>query len=459
MRNGVIGWAAVLATLTLASCTAPEPMASVAPVAWSEPVSAADPNCHVVPGLTTLDPATVPRLQERSVDAGGAAVTLPQLAGAASFSAAVRDVVATWRAAGPTDAALTISWNVLAAADSIIGVGLHEQVTTDVLVRSKAMAVFADVATGEVWTGASLLRPETFDTLARLVRSAVQAAGLAYPFGQFEPALTPDDLDVVAITGSGALQIRVDRYVLGPRSTGEPVVEIDPTVTTDLLTDAGLRVRDAVVSGQPLALAHLDPPDCASQPCVALTFDDGPDVYALELISVLAALDAPATVFLQGDKTNAHPELAQAYAAAGVQLCGHAYSHRELTKMPLAEAASEFVATLDHLAAATGIRPNCQRPPYGSVNAEVASVSPTPLYLWDVDPRDWANKDAGITHANVMGAVAPGSIVLLHETHHSTVAALPAIVTDLRAAGYLLVTLDELMAGTEPQPGQLIKRR
>ena len=87
------------------------------------------------------------------------------------------------------------------------------------------------------------------------------------------------------------------------------------------------------------------------------------------------------------------------------------------------------------------------------------SVSPTPLYLWTVDPRDWEHQNTEATHSLVMDAVTPGAIVLLHETHHSTLEALPAIITDLRAAGYTLVTIDTLMAGLNPQPGGIYSSR
>jgi len=379
------------------------------------------------------------------------------------FSASVRDVFASWTSASPADVVPVIDWSLLAAAGSIIGIGLHEVVETTTVTTAKSTALFADLATEEVWFGSSLLNLDALPALEELIRTTIGTSGLGYTFTAFAPPLTPEDLNCVVITPSGALQIRVNQYILGPRTLGEPVVEIDPELAPEFLSDVGHRVRDAVMSGAPLTVPEPPPPppppDCANMSCVALTFDDGPDEFSLELIDILTSLDAPATVFLQGNKTAEHPELAQAYAAAGIQLCGHAYTHRQLTRLSLEEVSTEFVGTLDQIAAATGIWPNCQRPPYGSVNAAVASVSPTPLYLWTVDPRDWEHQNAATTHGLVIDAVTPGAIVLLHETHHSTLEALPAIIADLRAAGYTLVTIDTLMAGLNPQPGGIYSSR
>ena len=56
-----------------------------------------------------------------------------------------------------------------------------------------------------------------------------------------------------------------------------------------------------------------------------------------------------------------------------------------------------------------------------------------PLVLWNVDPADWRDRDAAIVAARVLANTRPGSIVLLHDVHPSTVAAVPAIVAGLKA--------------------------
>ena len=47
---------------------------------------------------------------------------------------------------------------------------------------------------------------------------------------------------------------------------------------------------------------------------------------------------------------------------------------------------------------------------------------------WDVDPSDWSNPGSGAVYSRVVGAVRPGSIVVMHDgggTRADTLAALP----------------------------------
>lgn len=71
---------------------------------------------------------------------------------------------------------------------------------------------------------------------------------------------------------------------------------------------------------------------------------------------------------------------------------------------------------------------------------------------WDVDTIDWrpiVNDPPGPTAdqivAKVLASAEGGSIVLMHLGGYETYEALPRIVDSLRAAGFDLVTLDELL--------------
>jgi peptidoglycan/xylan/chitin deacetylase (PgdA/CDA1 family) len=73
--------------------------------------------------------------------------------------------------------------------------------------------------------------------------------------------------------------------------------------------------------------------------------------------------------------------------------------------------------------------------------------------LWDVDTQDWLNRDVATTTQRVLAGVRPGAIVLMHDIHPSTVEAVPGIVDSLRAAGYTLVTVPQLL-GPDLEPGR-----
>ena len=72
---------------------------------------------------------------------------------------------------------------------------------------------------------------------------------------------------------------------------------------------------------------------------------------------------------------------------------------------------------------------------------------------WDVIPRDWKDPPPDVIAQRVLDDVKPGSIILLHDGYNTTqgadrsatLNALPAIIEGLRARGYDVVRLDELL--------------
>jgi peptidoglycan/xylan/chitin deacetylase (PgdA/CDA1 family) len=96
------------------------------------------------------------------------------------------------------------------------------------------------------------------------------------------------------------------------------------------------------------------------------------------------------------------------------------------------------------------------RPPFGGSNGEVLAAVGAAGYRysvnWDVDTIDWrpvVNDPPGPTTDDIVAKVLAnsrgGSIVLNHLGGYNTYAALPRVVAGLQAAGYNLVTLDELL--------------
>ncbi|HMT90017.1 MAG TPA: hypothetical protein PKC73_10290, partial [Dermatophilaceae bacterium] len=73
-----------------------------------------------------------------------------------------------------------------------------------------------------------------------------------------------------------------------------------------------------------------------------------------------------------------------------------------------------------------------------------------PVVLWDVDSEDWRNRSAPITTQRVLSTVRPGSIVLMHDIHGSSVDATPGIIAALKARGFVFVTVPELLGQTTP---------
>jgi len=68
---------------------------------------------------------------------------------------------------------------------------------------------------------------------------------------------------------------------------------------------------------------------------------------------------------------------------------------------------------------------------------------------WTVDSEDWKKPGPVTISHRVVHDVGPGSVVLFHDgggDRRQTVEALPAIIEQLRAQGYVFVTVEELYA-------------
>jgi hypothetical protein len=101
------------------------------------------------------------------------------------------------------------------------------------------------------------------------------------------------------------------------------------------------------------------------------------------------------------------------------------------------------------IAAATGRTPVLWRPAGGLTNDAVnqqAAKHGLAGILWDVIPFDWINdSDTAATRHMLMTQIKPGSVVLLHDTYSSTVDLVQQFIPVLKANGYHLVTVSELL--------------
>jgi peptidoglycan/xylan/chitin deacetylase (PgdA/CDA1 family) len=177
----------------------------------------------------------------------------------------------------------------------------------------------------------------------------------------------------------------------------------------------------------------------------ALTFDDGPNpTYTPQILQVLTQYHVPATFQIVGYEGAARPDLLKLEVADGMTLTNHTWDHASLISLNPGQFAGEVDATTNLIQSVTGQTVKCVRPPYGYSNASVLTqLAQRGLgeLLWDIDPSDYTTPGTGVITNRVLGALHPGAIVIMHDgggDRSQTVAALPAIITGIEAAGYRL---------------------
>ncbi len=196
------------------------------------------------------------------------------------------------------------------------------------------------------------------------------------------------------------------------------------------------------------------PVDCAVDKCVAFTFDDGPGPYTDRLLTILGDAGAKATFFLIGNKVAANPEGAKRIATAGMEIGNHTWEHPNMTTIPARYVPDQLSKAQRAIADATGVTPTIWRPPGGLTDPAVDAVAATDGLagiLWDVIPFDWINdSDTAATRYMLMTQIKPGSVVLFHDTYSSTVDLVQQFIPVLKANGYHLVTVSELLGPRAP---------
>ena len=195
------------------------------------------------------------------------------------------------------------------------------------------------------------------------------------------------------------------------------------------------------------AISHV----ATTVPVIALTIDDGPHYKMTpQVLAVLKEKGARATFFVLGENVDRRPELLAKEVADGHEIAVHGYHHNSLARRDKAAVAAELERAEEAIGRVTTVKPALFRPPGGSSSATVAAAARERGYtmvLWDVDPQDWARPPVGSVVGTVMRRAAPGSIVLLHDGQYPlpTPQALAIIIDRLRAEGYELVTVSELL--------------
>ncbi|MBW0015314.1 polysaccharide deacetylase family protein [Mycobacterium sp.] len=209
-----------------------------------------------------------------------------------------------------------------------------------------------------------------------------------------------------------------------------------------------------LVGGLTGHVTRADNLSCSVVKCIALTFDDGPGPYTDRLLQILKDADAKATFFLIGNKVAANPAGAKRIADAGMEFGNHTWEHPNMTTIPPEDVAGQLSKANDAITAATGRTPSLWRPAGGLSNEGVRQTAGRfglAEILWDVVPFDWINdSNTAATRYMLMTYLKPGSVVLFHDTYSSTVDLVYQFIPVLKANGYRLVTVTELLGPRAP---------
>ena len=181
---------------------------------------------------------------------------------------------------------------------------------------------------------------------------------------------------------------------------------------------------------------------------VALTFDDGPNERTSLLLDALATMEVPATFFVVGFRAEAQPQLVKAIQAGGHEIENHSYTHPNLTTLSTYEIEQQLCKANAVILSITGKSPRLFRPPGGNFNGTVrkaAAKHGMSGIFWTLNCGPYEGGDPQTLADYVTRNIRDGAIVLMHNGEPAALNALPVIVKELRAEGYELVTVSDLL--------------
>jgi peptidoglycan/xylan/chitin deacetylase (PgdA/CDA1 family) len=194
---------------------------------------------------------------------------------------------------------------------------------------------------------------------------------------------------------------------------------------------------------------------------VALTIDDGPGPLTPRFVSTLRRLHAPATFFIVGQQLNSFEQGLRDEIRGGFPIGDHTEQHPNLASLPRRIQNKQIQDVALRIRSYGVPYPRLFRPPYGAFNRQTLTTlhgHRMLAVLWTVDTGDFALPGAGVIAERAVQGAKPGAIILMHDgggDRSQTLAALPAIVHRIRARGFKLVTVPQMLLHDPPSRRQV----
>jgi peptidoglycan-N-acetylglucosamine deacetylase len=182
---------------------------------------------------------------------------------------------------------------------------------------------------------------------------------------------------------------------------------------------------------------------------IALTFDDGPSEFTLEVLALLKKYNAKATFFCIGKNIETHPEIVKQIIDEGHLLGNHSYSHSKFFDFYNAKQIREEIQKTDALLEKfTSKKINFFRPPYGVTTPSIRralNVTGHKTIGWNIRSLDGGTKNQELILNRITKRVSPGGIVLLHDTGKHSVLVLEQFLQFLEQNSYEVISIEELL--------------
>ncbi len=219
---------------------------------------------------------------------------------------------------------------------------------------------------------------------------------------------------------------------------------------------------------------------------VAITFDDGPDaVWTPKILDILKKYNVKGTFFMIGEEAQDNVGVMQRVYREGHEIGNHTFTHPDISEISNTQVDLQLNLTERLFASKLGVQPLYFRPPYSidqepDTNDQAAPVdriqglgyviigNKIDTNDWDEHPKKSPKEITDAVFQQIADMEAHpdrrGSIILMHDgggDRQPTLNALPVLINALRAKGYEIVPVSELVGKTrdEVMPPLTVRQR
>jgi len=182
---------------------------------------------------------------------------------------------------------------------------------------------------------------------------------------------------------------------------------------------------------------------------IAVTFDCAWENSNTDaLIDILGEYGARGTFFVTGDWCDRYPDDVKKLHDAGHEIENHSDQHPHVAGINVNDLINDTKECSRKIEMLTGEEPRLYRAPYGEYDDSLITTLDgmgMKVIQWDVDSIDWKKPSPDDIKKKILSKAKSGSILLFHNDLENTTAALPEILKSLKADGYELVGVEDLI--------------
>ncbi|MBO7156671.1 MAG: polysaccharide deacetylase family protein [Clostridia bacterium] len=170
--------------------------------------------------------------------------------------------------------------------------------------------------------------------------------------------------------------------------------------------------------------------------------------YVEDILKTLDAFDVKTTFFVGGSWVAKNTEVFKSIVDSGHEIGSHGYSHKDGEGLSYSQNVDEIMLTEKLLIELTGKKPTLFAPPSGSIGSNLFRACQDNNYaviMWSRDTIDWRDKDCNTVIKRATSDIQNGELILMHPTAH-TLKALPKVIGELKAKGFKITMVSEVIA-------------